>query len=115
MASTRAADVAEVLWELKRAGKIATYSTIARRAGFNPGAGGRTVDTALRTVRQDWPHLQWWRAVNDKLVFEKDSEHAEKLQECGFHLEDGAKDNTVQLADADEHLMTWETEQKAEA
>lgn len=109
MTSIRAEGVAEVLWELKRADKVATFSTIAERAGFSAGSNGRTVKTALKTVRRDWAHLQWWRAIRDDGLVEKDSEHAEKLIECGFEIvsADGKK-NAVTLADLDSHLMEWE-------
>jgi alkylated DNA nucleotide flippase Atl1 len=65
MASSRAQEVAEILFELKRADKIATFSSIAGKAGFSAGANGRTVVTCLKTVRRDWSHLQWWRAIKD--------------------------------------------------
>lgn len=45
MASTRADQVAELLFELKRAGKLATYTVIARKAGFSPGTNGRTMES----------------------------------------------------------------------
>jgi hypothetical protein len=61
MASVRAAEVAELLWEIKRADKVGTFTGVARKAGFSPGAAGRTIQTVLKTVRRDWPHLQWWR------------------------------------------------------
>ncbi len=109
MASTRAQEVAEILWELKRADKIATYSKVAERAGFSAGSNGRTVLTAMKTVRRDWPHLQWWRAVSDDGVVEKGSEHASKLTESGFELEDG-KGDTVVVKDLDEQLMNWDEE-----
>ncbi len=110
MATTRAEDVAEILWELKRAGKVATYSVIAKRAGFSAGANGRSVLTALKTVRRDWPHLQWWRAVQENGLVEKDSEHQEKLAETGFEITDvDGKDDVVCVAEFEEHVMEWET------
>ncbi|MFQ5730815.1 MAG: hypothetical protein ACE5KM_02550 [Planctomycetaceae bacterium] len=112
MTSIRAEGVAEVLWELKRADKLATLSSIAERAGFSAGSNGRTVKTALKTVRRDWSHLQWWRAIGDDCLLEE--EQAEKLVECGFSVTDSdGKNDGVMLADADEHLMTWNDE-KAE-
>lgn len=112
MVSSRAAEVAEVLWELKRAGKLATFSSIATRAGFSAGTNGRTVQTALRTVRRDWPHLQWWRAVTDDGVVEKGSEHEERLRESGFELQPvKGRDNAIALSGLDECLMSWESEQ----
>ena len=106
MASTRAEEVAELLWELKRASKLAKYSVIAKRAGFSAGANGKAFETAMKTVRRDWPHLQWWRAVNDTLVVDKDSDQAKKLAEASVDLKNG-KDNTVTLATPDELLMEW--------
>jgi alkylated DNA nucleotide flippase Atl1 len=109
MVSSRAAEVAEVLWELKRAGKLATFSSIATRAGFSAGTNGRTVQTALRTVRRDWPHLQWWRAVSEDGVLEKGSEHEERLRESGFALEPvKGRTDALALAQLQEHLMCWE-------
>ena len=109
MVSSRAQEVAEVLWELKRADKVATFSAIAGRAGFSAGSKGRTMVTCLKTVRRDWPHLQWWRAIMDDGLVEGDSEHASKLIESGFELEpaDG-KEDQVALCGIDEHLMSWD-------
>ncbi len=106
MASTRAEEVAELLWELKRASKLAKYSVIAKRAGFSAGANGKAFETAMKTVRRDWPHLQWWRAVNDTLIVDKDSDQAKKLAEASVDLKNG-KDNTVTLAAPDDLLMEW--------
>lgn len=107
MASTRAEDVAEILWELKRAGKLATFSTIAGRAGFSAGSNGRAMHTCLRTVRRDWPHLQWWRAVEDSGNVEKGSEQETCLEDAGFPTEK-VDDTNVTVKSADEVLMTWE-------
>src|SRR3954463_8066764 len=63
--STRAQAIAEILWELKKADKLATLTSIANRAGFSAGSNGRTVSKYLQTVRRDWPQLQWWRAIAD--------------------------------------------------
>ena len=106
MASTRAEEVAELLWELKRAAKVAKYSVIAKRAGFSAGVNGKAMDTCLKTVRRDWPHLQWWRAVSDTILVPKDSEQAKKLAEAGISLKSG-KDDTVTLAAPEEVLMEW--------
>ena len=115
MASSRAAEVAEVLWELKRADKLATFTTIARRAGFSAGSNGRALATTLKTVRKDWPHLQWWRAIKDDGLLEKGSEQEVKLVECGYEFETAdSKANVVTLKALEEHLMQWE-EQAAEA
>jgi alkylated DNA nucleotide flippase Atl1 len=110
MASTRAQEVAEILWELKRAGKLATFSLIAKRAGFSAGSNGRAVQTALKSVRRDWSHLQWWRAVKDDGQLEKGSEHEVRLRESGFELTeaDGKKTNIVTIASLEEHLIQWD-------
>ena len=106
MASTRAEEVAELLWELKRAAKVAKYSVIAKKAGFSAGANGKAMDTCLKTVRRDWPHLQWWRAVSDTSLVVKDSEQAMKLAEAGITLKSG-KDDTMTLAAPEDVLMEW--------
>ena len=109
MTSSRAEGVAEVLWELKRAGKVATYSVIARRAGFSAGTNGRSMQTALRTVRRDWPHLQWWRAIQDNCQLERGSEHVDKLKESGYDVEDASgKNDDLTISYLDEHLMLWD-------
>ena len=92
MTSTRAQGVAEVLWELKRASKIGTYTTIARRAGFSAGSKGRAMLTCMKTVRRDWPHLQWWRAVSDDGKVERASDHATLLVEGGYEVVDDEAD-----------------------
>ena len=116
MASTRAQEVAEVLFELKRAAKISTYQIIARRAGFSAGSKGRAMLTCLKTVRRDWPHLQWWRAIQDDGQVEKNSEHSELLQEAGYDIEAiGDDDEYVAVTSLDEHLRVWEDEEEDEA
>lgn len=111
MASTRAQEVAEVLWELKRADKVATFTAIAQRAGFSAGANGRAMNTCLKAVRRDWPHLQWWRAINDDATVEPGSEQAERLTELGIGLdESSAKNGQVKLTLQDELVMKWEQE-----
>src|SRR6478609_6401479 len=108
MASSRADEVAEILWELKRAGKIATYTHIARRAGFSAGNGGRAMDSCLKVVRRDWPHLQWWRAVKDDGSLENGSEQEAKLREAGYVLEAGQGGKNIILVAIETHLMTWQ-------
>lgn len=105
MASTRAEAVAEILWELKRAEKLAILTSIAERAGFSPGSDGRAASTCLKTVRRDWPHLQWWRAVADDGVLDK--EQASHLVQAGFETETADGDRVVVKSLADQ-LMTWE-------
>ncbi len=109
MVSTRAADVAEVLWELKRAGKLQDYTTVAKRAGFSAGANGRAMITCLKTVRRDWPHLQWWRAIKDDGVIEQ-PEQAESLRENGFEV-DEQKDGTLVMEINDQDRMVWTDEE----
>ena len=109
MASSRADEVAELLWELKRADKIATYSMIARRAGFSAGNKGRAMLTTLRTVRRDWPHLHWWRAVADDFIFEAESEHLAKLRESGYEFAPVKGDGKqVVLTEYAMHVLEWE-------
>jgi alkylated DNA nucleotide flippase Atl1 len=113
MASSRADEVAEILWELKRAGKVATYTLIARRAGFSPGNNGRTMDSCLRVVRRDWPHLQWWRAIKDDCVLENGSEQESKLREAGFELAPATGGKHFTLAAIESHLMVWKEAESA--
>ena len=103
--SARAQAVAEILWELNKAEKLATLSSIADRAGFSPGAGGRSVSTVLKIVRRDWPHLQWWRAVTDDGQLEKEQEL--HLIEAGFQTETVDGDSVVVKSLATQ-LMNWE-------
>lgn len=108
MASVRAEGVAEALWELKRLDKLATYTEVATRAGFKPGAGGRTLMTCLVTVQRDWPHLHWWRAIPDDGMVIKESEHAKQLATGGFELEAAAKKDMMTVVTIEESLFTWE-------
>jgi hypothetical protein len=111
VASVRAESVAEALFELKRLDKLATYTQIATRAGFKPGAGGRTLVTCLTTVQRDWPHLHWWRAIPDDGMVLKESEHAKHLSINGFELTDAAgKKDMVTLITLQESLFTWEVQ-----
>ena len=115
MASVRAENVAEVLWELKRIDKVATFTEVAGRAGFKPGAGGRTMLTCLATVQRDWPHLQWWRAIPDDHCVIHDSPHAKQLAEVGFELEPvSGKKGFVTIAGLTERLFTWDVEPTAQ-
>lgn len=111
MASVRAENVAEVLWELKRIDKVAKFTEVAGRAGFKPGAGGRTMLTCLATVQRDWPHLQWWRAIPDDGCIVQDSPHAEQLRSVGFELEAvETKKGFVTITDLEARLFTWDVE-----
>jgi alkylated DNA nucleotide flippase Atl1 len=103
--SARAQAIAQILWELKKAEKLATLTSIADRAGFSPGVNGRTVCTSLKTVRRDWPHLQWWRAVADN--GQVDAEQGSCLAEAGFGSEP-VDDGGVAIKSFEEQLMVWE-------
>jgi alkylated DNA nucleotide flippase Atl1 len=116
MVSSRASEVAELLWELKKAQKIAKYSALAKQAGFSAGMNGRTMATTIRTIRRDWPHLEWWRAISDDGLLAKDSEHEEKLRQSGFELEEAkGKRGSLTIKALDHHLMSWESAQAAAA
>ena len=109
MASVRAEGVAEALWELKRLDKLATYTEVATRAGFKPGAGGRTLMTCLVTVQRDWPHLHWWRAIPDDGMVLKESEHAKQLAGGGFELSiASSKKDMMVVVTIQESLFSWE-------
>ena len=111
MSSTRASDVAEILWELKRADKVATFSLIAERAGFSAGSNGRTMKTCMKNVRRDWPHLQWWRAINDNGVIEKQQE--ELLIESGFDVQTSTDQEDklrIELESLSDQMMDWSKE-----
>jgi alkylated DNA nucleotide flippase Atl1 len=110
IASTRAQAVATILWELKRAEKLSTLSAIADRAGFSPGPSCRTISTCLKTVRRDWPHLEWWRAVADNGQLEQ--EQAAFLQQNGFATSTES-DGTATVASFAEELMSWEAPEEA--
>lgn len=111
MASVRAEGVAEALWELKRLDKLATFTQVATRAGFKPGAGGRTLLSCLTTVQRDWPHLHWWRAIPDDGLVAKESDHAKELTTGGFELSDAnGKKDMVTIVTLTESLFTWETQ-----
>jgi alkylated DNA nucleotide flippase Atl1 len=105
IASTRAQAVAEILWELKRADKLATLSSIADRAGFPAGPQGRTISACLKNVRRDWPHLQWWRAVADNGQLESDQESC--LKAAGYGTSASAA-GSFEVASFAEQLMAWE-------
>lgn len=111
MASMRAELVAEVLWELKKINKLATYTEIALRAGFKPGANGKTILSSLDAVKRDWPHLQWWRALPDDFCLNRDTDHVEHLQANGFGVEEmKGKKSSVTIADLASSIYTWEEE-----
>jgi alkylated DNA nucleotide flippase Atl1 len=108
MASVRAENVAEVMWELKRIDKFATYTEVATRAGFKPGVAGRTLQTVLSNVQRDWPHLQWWRTIPDDGLIAEDSPLVGKLRESGVELETGVKKGFLKISDFGSKLFTWD-------
>ena len=109
--SARAQAIAHILWELKKAEKLATLTSIANRAGFAPGVNGRTVSTSLKTVRRDWPHLQWWRAVADNGQI--DEEQKSFLDEAGFGSET-VDDGGGVIKSFAAQLMIWEEPSEVE-
>jgi alkylated DNA nucleotide flippase Atl1 len=113
MASVRAQEVAELLWELKRADKVGTFTGVARKAGFSPGASGRTIQTVLKTVRRDWPHLQWWRVFPDDGLIEKDTEQSQLAVEHGFEFLDSG--DQIIIDSFTEHVFVWVSEEDAKA
>ena len=113
MASVRAQEVAELLWEIKRADKVGTFTGVARKAGFSPGAGGRTIQTVLKTVRRDWPHLQWWRVFPDDGLIEKDTEQSQLAEEAGFTFV--ASGDQFIIDGFQEHVFVWEDEEGEDA
>lgn len=115
MASTRATEVAEILWELKRAGKVATYTAIARRAGFSAGANGRAMKACLKTIRRDWPHLQWWRAISDDKTVKAGGEQEGHLKEIGIEPVGEPQDGRASLVVEDDAVMNWESAEETEA
>lgn len=108
MASVRAESVAEALWELKRLDKLATFTEVATRAGFKPGAGGRTLLTCLATVQRDWPHLHWWRAIPDDHMVAKESDHAKQLAAGGYEVVDADGKKDMVKVTVEEVLFVWE-------
>ena len=104
-ASTRPQAIAQILYELKKAEKLATLTSIATCAGFSPGANGRAVNTSLKVVRRDWPQLEWWRAVADD--GKVDEEQKTFLAEAGYESEE-VKDGGFVIKSFAEQLMVWE-------
>lgn len=108
MASIRAEAVAEILWELKQREKLSTLSEVAERAGFKPGANGKTILNCLETVKKEWPHLQWWRAVQDDGTIAVGSDLAGALVSHGYELApvDGRKE-ALQITNFETHVFCW--------
>jgi len=114
MASMRAEAVAEILWELKKIEKLATYREVAQRAGFSAGAKGRTILTCLETVKRDWPHLQWWRVVPDDYCFPAKAANIELLRTNGYPVEAHPdQSDTFIIAEVSECVFTWDEEPTA--
>lgn len=109
MASVRAAEVAELLWEIKRADKVGSFTGVARKAGFSPGVSGRTIQTVLKTVRRDWPHLQWWRVFPDDGLIEKGTEQSKLAEEAGFTFVESG--DQIIIDGFQEHVFVWEDEE----
>jgi alkylated DNA nucleotide flippase Atl1 len=103
--SIRSQAIADILWELKKADKLATLTSIAARAGFSPGLNCRTVSTTLKIVRRGWPHLQWWRAVADNGQLDEDQKSY--LTKAGFESET-VEGGDFLIKTVKEQLMTWE-------
>ncbi len=110
IASTRAQAIAQILWELKKAEKLASFTAIATRVGFSPGANGKTVRTLMKTVRRGWPQLQWWRAVPDD--GQVDEEQKSFLAEAGFESE-SVQEGDFAIQSFEAQLMTWEEPSEA--
>ena len=66
------------------------------------------MDSCLKVVRRDWPHLQWWRAVKDDGTLENGSEQEARLREAGYSLEAGHGGKSCTLVGIEQHLMTWQ-------
>lgn len=108
MASRRAEFLAEVLYHLKQADRLATFDQVAQFGGFRPGPDGRSVQIALDSVRRDWPHLDWWRVVPVDPRWSANDEQATKLQEAGFELKPArGRKNSLTLAETESVFVTW--------
>jgi alkylated DNA nucleotide flippase Atl1 len=110
IASTRAQAVAEILWELKKADKLATLTAVAGRAGFAPGPRCNTISACLKNVRRDWPHLQWWRVVADN--GQLDAEQSACLVAAGYATSALGSDR-FEINRFEEQLQTWEVVEAA--
>lgn len=102
--ASRAQDVALILWELKRSQKLATLTAIANHVGFSAGPKQNTINNCLKTVRREWPHLEWWRAVADGGELQHDQ--AMQLEHAGYSVKPiDATGWTIDLSVAD--LQDW--------
>ena len=106
--SVRAQAVAEVLWELKKAEKLGTYSLVAERAGFSAGTNGHTMITCMKKIRREWPHLEWWRVLEDGIELPKKSEQVSHLESNGYAMEAaGSDEKFVKPAELEDQLVDW--------
>jgi hypothetical protein len=114
MASIRAEAVAEILWELKQREKLSTLSEVAGR--FKPGVNGKTILNCLETVKKEWPHLQWWRAVRDDGTITEGSDLAGALTSNGYELSPvNGKDAVVEIVGFEAHVYSWTAQIPADA
>lgn len=65
--------------------------------------------SCLKKIRREWPHLEWWRALEDCLKLQKGSEQAKALEQNGYPMEaSGSDDKHVKPAELEVHLVVWE-------
>jgi hypothetical protein len=64
----------------------------------------------LKTVRRDWPHLQWWRAVADN--GQLGDEQRSSLAKAGFETET-EENGSVVIKSFSAQLFNWEELQGA--
>ena len=76
----------------------------------SPGPAGRTVGNCLKTVRRDWPLLEWWRAVADNGRL--DEEQRSCLAKSGYETEMEV-DGSVVLKSFSAQLLNWDEHQDA--
>jgi hypothetical protein len=88
--------------------KIAKFSTLGGRAGFNPGANGRAMQSCLDTIKKEWPHLQWWRAIRDDGTIEKGSSQQAELAAWGATFSDETDSGRVCVMVDEARLMVWD-------
>ncbi|MDZ4688982.1 MAG: hypothetical protein SH850_28230, partial [Planctomycetaceae bacterium] len=72
---------------------------------------GKNIETCLEAVKREWPHLQWWRAVNDDNRLPAECNQAALLTQNGYPLETVAGRKTImQIVDLQTHLYAWTLE-----
>ena len=67
----------------------------------------------LKTVRRDWPHLQWWRVFPDDGLIEKDTEQSKLAEEAGFTFVESG--DQIILESFQDHVFVWPTEEEEAA